>query len=146
MKIGIVEYDGGLSEIFEKIVSEKIPEAEFKKKMALDIFDVLAFAKKFVDMDQLVIIIELKREEKDRSDAFFEGLAKLEADTGKNIFKCIFYDDEEGEPVIKELAETFINYLFYPEKLKEKKKKEEEEFAWLTPEETPEGEEPPTFE
>ena len=120
MDIGIVEYGGKLTQVFEDIVSKELIQARFKKKKALDIFDVLAFARKFSDLDQVVIIAELIRDEKEKNEAFYDGLADLEADTGKNIFKAIYYDDEEGEPVVKELGETFINYLYHPEKLEKK--------------------------
>lgn len=130
MEIGIVEYGGNLSNVFEEIISSKVGQSFFKKKKALDVFDVLAFTKKFIDMDQVVVIVELKRDEKEENKAFFEALARLEADTGKNIFKAIYYDDEDGKASVEELAEKFVNYLFYPEKLKEEKKKEGE-FDWL---------------
>lgn len=130
MDIGIVEYGGKLTQIFEEAVSKELVQARFKKKKALDIFDVLAFARKFSDLDQVVIIAELIRDEKEKNEAFYDGLADLEAETGKNIFKAIYYDDEEGEPVVKELAETFVNYLYHPEKLEKEKKEEGEGFEF----------------
>jgi riboflavin synthase len=131
MRIGIIEYGAELANVFEKEISAKIAGVEVKKKAALDMFDVLAFTKKMVDFDHLVIIVGMIRENKDVNAAFFDGLAMLETETGKNIFKCIYYEDEDGEALVKELVETFVNYLYYPEKLKAKPAEVSEE--------TPEG-------
>lgn len=124
MKIGIVEHEGELAEEFKKIVSEKIAGVQFIKKMALDLFDVLALARQVSDeCDQVVIIVFMSDEEKEQRPAFYMGLATLEVETGKIIFKHLYED--EGD--IKEFTETFINYLYYPEKLKEEEKEDEED-------------------
>jgi hypothetical protein len=118
MRIGIVECGGDLADIFLKEVSAKLATVDFQKKKALDVFDALAFAKKLAGLDQLVLIARIDPDQPDQNAAFYEGLAVLEAETGKNIFKCIYTEDDDGEAAVKTLAETFINYLFYPDKLK----------------------------
>jgi hypothetical protein len=124
MKIGIVEYGGELNKIFQSEVSKNIETADFQVKKALDLFDVLAFARKMSDLDQLVIIADMEDQEPDVKRVFLQGLATLEEETGKNIFKCLYEDDGEGQ--VKELAETFFNYLFHPERLEKEKEKENE--------------------
>jgi hypothetical protein len=126
MQIAIVEYGGKLADIFEKTISEKVADAGFEKKRALDLFDVLALARQMADREQLVIIAYLDPDEPEQRSAFYDGLATLEADTGKNIFKCLY--SEHGEAEIEKLVEDFINYIYYPEKLEEEK---EEEFGFL---------------
>jgi hypothetical protein len=118
MKIGIVECGGELADVFLNEVSAKVATVDFQKKRALDLFDALAFAKKFAALDHVVIIARLDPDEHEQNAAFYEGLAVLEAETGKNIFKCLYRDEDEGGALVKELAETFVNYLFYPDKLK----------------------------
>ena len=129
MRIGIVEVGGELSKVFQSEIAPRIEMAEFETKKALDLFDVLAYTRKMIGLDQLVLIVHLDSEETELNRVFFQGLATLEGETGKNIFKCFYYEDEEGEPKVKELADTFFNYIFSPEKL-EKKEKPEEEFPF----------------
>ena len=144
MRVGVVESGGNLSTIFEKYLHSKVQQVVVKKKKARDLFDALAFLKHFEDQDHRVLIVQLKREEDQKDEAFFEALANLEATTGKPIFKCIYYDDENAEVSILETADKMIDYLFKP-----KMGIEEEEFApgaeeteWLMPgEETGLGEE-----
>lgn len=115
MRVAIVEYGGNLALVFEKIVSEKIANVEFEKKRALDVFDVLAFARQMAEQDQIVIIAFIDPEDQGMKTAFYEGLATLEADTGKNIFKCLY--SEDGAAEVEKLAEAFITYIYQPEKL-----------------------------
>jgi riboflavin synthase len=130
MKIGIVEHGGGLTEEFQKIISEKIAGVQFVRKKALDLFDVLALARQIGDgCDQLVIIVFMGDEEKEQRPAFYMGLATLEAETGKIIFKHIYEDESD----IKEFAELFINYLYYPAKLEKEEEKEESEDDLFSP-------------
>jgi len=110
MKVGIIEYGGELNKIFQKEVGEKVETVYFEVKKALDLFDVLAYAKKMATLDQLVIIVN-KTDEKELN-AFYDGLAFLEAETGKNIFKCIYDEEENGESLVKELAESFVKNVF----------------------------------
>jgi hypothetical protein len=126
MKIGIVELGGDLGIVFQKAVGPRIETSEFQTKKALDLFDVLAYARKMINSDQLVIIVRLREEDKDLNNIFYEGLAGLEAETGKNIFKYIYKEDDDVEAGVKELAETFFNSLFHPERLVKKEEEPEE--------------------
>jgi len=128
MKIGIVEMGGDLHKVFQAELSGKIETAEFQVKKALDLFDVLAYSRRLISSDQLVVIVKFSEEEPELKSVFLHGLATLEEETGKNIFKCFYYEDEDAEAKVKELAETFFNYLFHPEKL-EKKEEPKEEFT-----------------
>jgi len=113
MQIGIVDSsDENLADLFEKYVYQRVEQVVSKKKNALDLFDALAFLKQFEKMDQRVLIVKLIRDEEQQAKAFFEALANLEATTGKMIFKCIYYDDENGEAAIQETADQFLKYLF----------------------------------
>jgi len=128
MRVGIVELGADLSKIFQSEVGLRIETAEFEVKKALDLFDVLAYARKMINDDQLVLIVQMNSEEADINKVFLQGLASLEGETGKNIFKCFYYEDEDGESKVKELAETFFNYLFHPDRLEKKKSEEGSEF------------------
>jgi len=129
MKIGIVEMGGELSKAFQSELAGKIETAEFEVKKAFDLFDVLAYSRKLISSDQLVIIVQFSEEEPDLKKIFLHGLATLEEETGKNIFKCFYYEDEDAEEKVKELAEMFYNFLFHPEKLEKKEEPKEEEFG-----------------
>jgi hypothetical protein len=118
VKIGIIEFGGEFSRIFQKEVEAKIGTATFQTKTALDLFDVLAFARKMVTFDHVAIIAEISPEEREKNTAFYNGLASLEAETGKNIFKYIYEEGEADEEEIKKFAEKFVNSLF-PEKKEE---------------------------
>ena len=126
MKIGIIEFDGELTGVLQGELSTKIEMVEFESKKALDLLDVLAYAKKLSSLDQIAIIAQLDEDNKTMSNIFLSGLATLEAETGKNIFKCLYEEHEDGEAKVKELAETMFNYMFHPEKLSEKKEEKEE--------------------
>jgi hypothetical protein len=119
---------GDLHKVFQAELSGKIETAEFQVKKALDLFDVLAYSRRLISSDQLVVIVKFSEEEPELKSVFLHGLATLEEETGKNIFKCFYYEDEDAEAKVKELAETFFNYLFHPEKL-EKKEEPKEEFT-----------------
>ena len=129
MKIGIVEMGGELNKIFQSELAGKIETAEFEVKKALDLFDVLAYSRKLIGSDHLVVIVQFSEEEPDLKRIFLQGLATLEEETGKNIFKCFYYEDEDSEGKIKELAEMFFNFLFHPEKLEKKEEPKEEDFG-----------------
>ncbi len=126
MRIGIVESGGNLSKIFQESVSKKMETANFENKKALDLFDVLAYSRRMISSDQLVIIALLNSEELELNKVFFQGLAMLEEETGKNIFKCFYNEDEDGEAKVRELADTFIEYLFSPAKPAPKKSEEDD--------------------
>ena len=129
MKIGIVEMGGELNKIFQSELAGKIETAEFEVKKALDLFDVLAYSRKLIGSDHLIVIVQFSEEEPDLKKIFLQGLATLEEETGKNIFKCFYYEDEDSDAKIKELAETFYNFLFHPEKLEKKEEPKEEDFG-----------------
>ena len=129
MKIGIVEMGGELSKIFQSELVGKLETADFEVKKALDLFDVLAYSRKLINSDHLVVILQFSEEEPDLKRIFLQGLATLEEETGKNIFKCFYYEDEDAEEKVKELAEMFYNFLFHPEKLGKKEEPKEEEFG-----------------
>lgn len=129
MRIGIVESGGDLSKIFQEKVAKKLETATFETKKALDLFDVLAYARRMISSDQLVIIALLNSEELELNKVFFQGLAMLEGETGKNIFKCFYNEDEDGEAKVRELADTFIEYLFSPAKPAPKKPEEEGDYG-----------------
>lgn len=129
MKIGIVEMGGELNKIFQSELAGKLETAEFEFKKALDMFDVLAYSRKLIDADHLVVIVQFSEEEPDLKKIFMQGLATLEEETGKNIFKCFYYEDEDADAKIKELAETFFNFLFHPERLEKKEEPKEEDFG-----------------
>ena len=129
MKIGIVEMGGDLNKIFQSELAGKLETAEFEVKKALDLFDVLAYSRKLIGSDHLITIIQFSEEEPDLKRIFLQGLATLEEETGKNIFKCFYYEDEDAEGKIKELAEMFFNFLFHPEKLEKKEEPKEGDFG-----------------
>ena len=129
MKIGIVEMGGELNKIFQSELAGKIETAEFEVKKAFDLFDVLAYSRKLIGADHLITIVQFSEEEPDLKRIFLQGLATLEGETGKNIFKCFYYEDEDSEGKIKELAEMFYNVLFHPEKLVKKEEPKEEDFG-----------------
>ncbi|RLG21079.1 hypothetical protein DRN74_03520 [Candidatus Micrarchaeota archaeon] len=133
MDIAIVEYGADLSDFFIKRVEEKIADVSYVKKKALDLLDCLAFLKQLSSHEHLILIAEIERSETEKIDAFYQGLAVLEAETGKNIFKYFYESDEWSEEGIKNFADMFIDYVFHPEKLKEEEKKEEELFPDLEP-------------
>lgn len=113
MKIGVVEFGGDLTRAFADPIEKEVANVSFVKKRALDLFDVLAFARKLSqDCDQVVMLVELDEEKKTENNAFYEGLAVLEADTGKPIFKLIYLPGEAGEEDAAELSKTFLNYVF----------------------------------
>ena len=126
MRISVVEVGGNLSKIFQESVGKKLETANFETKKALDLFDVLAYSRRMISSDQLVIIALLNSEESELNKVFFQGLAMLEGETGKNIFKCFYNEDEDGEAKVRELAETFIEYLFSPTKPTPKKSEEDD--------------------
>jgi len=130
MRIGIIESGGGdLADVFIREVSAKVATVDYQRKAVLDQFDALAFAKKFSTLDNVVLIVKLDPDQHEQNAAFYEGLAVLEAETGKNIFKCFYTDDEDGEAAVKELATTFVNYLYYPERLKKEPEAQEGPFG-----------------
>jgi len=129
MKIGIVEMGGDLNKIFQSELAGKLETAEFEVKKALDLFDVLAYSRKLIGSDHLITIVQFSEEEPDLKRIFLQGLATLEEETGKNIFKCFYYEDEDAEGKIKELAEMFFNFLFHPEKLEKKEEPKEGDFG-----------------
>lgn len=108
MRVGIIEYGGEFGKVFQEEVAKQIETISFQYKKALDVFDVLAFAKKMSDLDHVVIIVQKDEGREKELDAFYDGLANLEAETGKNIFKCIYDSDEGGEDAVKELADKFV--------------------------------------
>ncbi|NYZ79662.1 hypothetical protein H0N95_00245 [Candidatus Micrarchaeota archaeon] len=113
MQIGIVDSSGeNLADEFERFVHERVEQVVSKKKKALDLFDALALLKQFEGMDHRVIIAKLVREQEQREEAFFEALANLEASTGKIVFKCVYYEDEDGHAAITKTAEQFLEYVF----------------------------------
>ena len=129
MKIGIVEMGADLNKVFQSELAGRIETADFEVKKALDLFDVLAYSRKLINSDHLVVIVQFSEEEPDLKRIFLQGLATLEEETGKNIFKCFYYEDEDAEEKIKELAEMFYNFLFHPEKLEKKEEPKGEEFG-----------------
>ncbi|MBI1973800.1 hypothetical protein HYS54_03220 [Candidatus Micrarchaeota archaeon] len=138
MKFGIVEYGQKLSNIVEKEISEEVANCSFVKKQASDLFDLLAFARKLSqETDQVIMLVELEEEQKAQNDAFYNGLAVLEAETGKPIFKLVYQQGEAGEKEARKFARSILEQLFG-------KKKEEET---TTEEDIPElGEEEEDFE
>ena len=129
MRISIVESGGDLSKIFQEKVAKKIETATFETKKALDLFDVLAYSRRMINSDQLVIIAMLNSEELELNKVFFQGLAMFEGETGKNIFKCFYNEDENGEAKVSDLADTFVEYLFPSSKPSPKKSKEDNYFG-----------------
>jgi hypothetical protein len=127
MKIGIIEFNSELGKTLQQDLSAKMEMAEFKMQRALDILDVLAYTRMMISLDQIAIIAQFDEDDPAIKNIFLSALATLEAETGKNIFKCFYNEHEDGESSVKELAETMFNYMFHPEKLSEKKKKKEEE-------------------
>lgn len=134
MKIALIDVadnTGDYPAVFEEAIRGKAQELSVKKKTALDLLDVIALAKRFsAESDYVAIFVEETDENKARFNAFYEGLAVLEAETGKEIVKCIVKEGEDGEALAKDAAERFINYVFYPGKLKEKKKEKKERFEF----------------
>lgn len=146
MKVGIVEYgEENLTDIFVEMTSKDIGDISFNRKKVLDAFDALASMKGMASaadedaVDQLVLIVELDEEEKDKNDAFYKALANLEVETGRSIFKCIYNPEEGGESEIKDLANTFINHLFKPSKPRGEEAGEEEAEAPIFAGEEEEG-------
>jgi len=129
MNIGIVEMgDGKLAGIFREKVTAEVANVDVSVKKALDLFDVLAFAKQFSGkVDQLIIIVQLNDDEPDRK-AFMEALANLEASTGQPVFKCFYEGD--GKAAVESGVERFINWLYHPEKLKKTEQQDETQFQF----------------
>jgi len=125
MKIAIIEEGGELTAILQEEIAKKAQTATFEVKKALDLFDVLAYGRKMIASDHLIIVAQLDTEETELNKVFYSGLAMLEEETGKNIFKCIYTDADDGEEMVRELAETFLNYVLGVPK---KQKEEEESF------------------
>ena len=123
MKIAIIEetVDKNLADLFERFIHERVEQAVSKKFQVDDEFDALALLNKTKDMDQRVLIVELNKEEPEKETAFFEALAHWEANNGLTVFKAIYYNDENGEAKVTELAKKFIEKV-YKVKLEEEKK------------------------
>ncbi|MBS3060817.1 MAG: hypothetical protein J4432_04910 [DPANN group archaeon] len=116
MKVGIIEYGGDFSDIFIDATKYKVQDIYFEKKRVIDIFDVLAYLKKWQDFDQLVIVVDTYEKNHESLDGFYNALANFEAQTGKIVFKCL-YDSQKQSAVeaVAETAEKFMNFLFRPE-------------------------------
>ncbi|MFH0986703.1 MAG: hypothetical protein V1911_01500 [Candidatus Micrarchaeota archaeon] len=128
MEIAIIESGNAkLADLFEKRLFEQSQGPVCKKQKARDVFDALAYAKKAVDKDYIVLIVELNREDKEEAEAFMTGLANLEASTGKEIFKLIYRDGDNPEALIEDLVVEFIKKAFDVEVEKEEKKEDESE-------------------
>lgn len=114
MRIGIVDASGKekIADIFEEYIHDKVEQVVCKKKKALDLFDALALLKQFEGLDHRLLIVPLIRDDDEKEEAFFEALANLEANSGKIVFKCIYYEDEEPKDKIIEVADEMIEYLF----------------------------------
>ena len=125
MKIGIIEetVDKNLADLFERFIHEKVQQAVSKKFQVTDEFDALALLNKTKDMDQRVLIVELDKEESEKETAFFEALANWQANTGLTVFKAIYYNDENGEAKVTELAKKFIEKV-YKVKLEEEQEED----------------------
>jgi len=128
MLIGVVEKTSSnkWSDFFEEFVHSRVEQSVVKKFKASDEFDALALLNKTKDMKARVLIIELNKEEPEKETAFYEALANWEAENGLTVFKAIFYNDEEPEPRVKELAENFIEKT-YKVRIKEEEQEEEDE-------------------
>ncbi len=128
MIIGVIEEttDRNLSDFLERFVHSRVEQTVFKKFKAVDEFDALALLNKTKEMHQRILIAELDREEPEKETAFYEALANWEAQTGLTVFKAIFYNDEESEPIVKETAVKFIEKV-YKIKIKEEKPEQDDE-------------------
>lgn len=129
--IDVAQNSGDYPAAFEKVLREKVEELSVTKKTALELLDVLALAKQFsAKSDYVAIFVEETEENKKKFEAFYGGLARLEADTGKVVVKCIVGEGEDGEALALETAEKFVDYVFFPERLREKKKEKKERFEF----------------
>ncbi len=112
--VGIVEKSSeNLAPFFEEYLFNRVEQISFKKKKTNDLFDTLAFTRQMLEKtDETMLIVELDIEEKEENEAFLFALANMEANTGKQVFKAIFYNDEEGKPLVEEAAKQFIKTVY----------------------------------
>jgi hypothetical protein len=89
MKIAIVEFGGELAKVLQSELSKKMETSTFETKKSLDLFDVLAYARKMIDSDQLVLIAQLNPDEKELNTIFMRGWRlsrKRQARTSSNAY------------------------------------------------------------
>ncbi len=129
MIIGVVEVgNAGLADFFEEYLFEKVEGIVCKKKKAMDLFDALALLNNFSEVDELALIVEMIRSEREKNQAFLDALANFEATTGKTVIKCLFYEDEDGKTIIADVLDRFIEYAF---KVKPEKEQKPEELPFI---------------
>lgn len=109
MRIAIVQSgeENVAQEATEKL-EEKLATAEVTSASADDPFDVLAKSKSLLNKnDFLVMIIGLDKDKKEMNTGFYSGLASLQLDTGKTIYKEIYKGLEEPdvEGLVEKIAE-----------------------------------------
>lgn len=111
MELTIIQYGPEvIPEVMEKI-KEEIATVKFKTARANDPLDALAFARTASDnSDQIMMFIQIPEEQKHIRNAFYNGLAHLEASTGKTIIKDIYTDIEEPdiEKAVDELVKSTL--------------------------------------
>ncbi len=111
MEVTIVQHGKEVvQEVMEK-VSEEVAKVKFNVKRADDPIDSLAYAKKgSEESDYVMLFVEIPEDKDYLRNSFYNGLAFLEATTGKTILKEIYTDLEE--PDVDEVVKKFIESAF----------------------------------
>lgn len=135
MDLGIVEYGEELTEIFAGEIRKNVADVSIARKRAMDLTDTLAYLKQLSSHEHLILFAEIDREEKaDEAHAFYQGLAVLEASTGRNIFKYFYGPGDASESGVRNFAEIVVNYIYHPERLRQMKDGEKMEDSFSPPE------------
>ena len=98
MKIGIIQAGEDILEEVTEELEERIATLEIKTAEAEDPIGAIGKARKLADqVDILIMFVELEKGDEAMRTSFYSGLAQLEAEVTKEIYREIYTDREEPD-------------------------------------------------
>ncbi len=107
MEIIIIQHGEDVGSKAREMIEEEIATAQVKIVNANDPFDSLAHAKKHLDKGKRVMLfVELEAGDEEIKNGFYQGLARLQVDTGETLYKEIYTTSQK--PETEKTVEKFI--------------------------------------
>lgn len=101
--------------VFQERVSSVSPDVSFEKLIVPDRANLFTGARKLENSCDVVVLFD-RFVDKEELEKFEKQVVLFSLNFKKTLFRCFVVDDAE----LDKHCEFFINFHFYPEKLKEK--------------------------
>ena len=120
MRVGLVYpyHFKKAAQVFQEKISSVSPDVSFEKVMVPDRMNLFTGARQLEDSCDAVVLFE-KFDEDEKLEEFERQVALFSLNFRKTIFRCFVVKENE----LEKHCDFFINFYFYPEKLREESQK-----------------------